>query len=198
MKILYGTGNEAKLRAMKKYIEGLDIELISLSDIDAPIPDIEESGATPLENATIKAKAYYKAFGIPVFSCDSGLFFENLNEFSPGVHVRNVNGKHLSDDEMIEYYSGLAKKYGDIVAQYQNAICLVLDDEHIYTDMSEDLHGGRFIITDVPHPKRREGFPLDCLSKNISDGTYCNDSVGTPEKNDRPGFKRFFINALSL
>mgnify|MGYP002225500190 CR=1 FL=1 len=68
--------------------------------------------------------AYYEAFQIPVFSCDSGLYFDNVpDEVQPGVHVRNVNGKCLSDDEMIDYYSGLVKAYGNLVARYRNAIC---------------------------------------------------------------------------
>ncbi len=195
MKILYGTTNPAKLHGMRKLLECLDVDIIGLCDLESEIPVISESGTTPLENATIKAKAYYKAFHMPVFSCDSGLYFENLDSFSPGVHVRNVNGKHLSDDEMIEYYGGLANKYGDIIAQYRNAICLVLDDEHILTEMADDMHGGKFIITSVPHAKRVEGFPLDCISKNL-DGTYYYDNMSYDEDNSLSGFKRFFMDIL--
>ncbi len=199
MKILYGTKNPAKVNLMKQYVDGLDLEIVSLNDIDAEIPAVEETGDTPLENAQIKATAYYKAFGMPVFSCDSGLYFENLPQFSPKVHVRTVNGKYLSDEEMVEYYSGLSAKYGDIIAQYQNAICLVVDDEHIYSQSTPDMHGGRFIITSVPHPKRVKGFPLDCISKEISSGKYYYDSYDSPqetEKNYRPGFFKFFEEIL--
>lgn len=93
MKILYGTTNPAKLSSMKNTLEGLDIELISLKYMTKEIPSVSENGNTPLENAMQKARAYYKAFQIPVFSCDSGLYFENLPEFSPMIHVRNVGGK---------------------------------------------------------------------------------------------------------
>lgn len=34
MKILYGTTNQGKLLAMKKSVDGLDIELISLHDVE--------------------------------------------------------------------------------------------------------------------------------------------------------------------
>lgn len=107
MKLLYGTGNLAKLSAMRNRLEQLDIELIGLNDLRAEgkiIPEVIEDGNTPLENARLKAMAYYEAFQIPVFSCDSGLYFDNVpDEVQPGVHVRNVNGKCLSDDEMIDY-----------------------------------------------------------------------------------------------
>lgn len=71
MKILYGTTNKAKLQAMRNALESFDIELIGLGDIDSELPSINEDGKTPLENAEIKARAYYKAFHIPVFSCDN-------------------------------------------------------------------------------------------------------------------------------
>lgn len=111
MKLLYGTGNLAKLSAMRNRLEQLDIELIGLNDLRVEgknVPEVKEDGNTPLENARLKAMVYYEAFQIPVFSCDSGLYFDNVpDEVQPGVHVRNVNGKCLSDDEMIDYYSGL-------------------------------------------------------------------------------------------
>lgn len=191
MKILYGTTNVAKVDWMKKNLQGLDIEMMCLRDIASEIPDVPETGSTPLENATQKAQAYYKAFGMPVFSCDSGLFFENLSEYSPGVHVRTVDGKYLTDDEMIAYYSGLAREHGDIIAQYRNAICFVADGNHIYTDTSEDLHGDRFIITATPHPKRVEGFPLDSVSKTI-DNVYYYDLEKNENMLRRNGWKRFF------
>ena len=108
MKLLYGTGNPAKLSVMRNKLEDLGIELIGLHDLDAEIPSVAEDGRTPLENARQKALAYYDAFGIPVFSCDSGLYFEGVpDEVQPGVHVRTVHGKSLTDEEMLDYYSGL-------------------------------------------------------------------------------------------
>lgn len=81
MKLLYGTGNQAKLSAMRSRLKQLDIELIGLDDLRAEgktIPQVVEDGKSPLENARLKAIAYYEAFNIPVFSCDSGLYFDNL------------------------------------------------------------------------------------------------------------------------
>lgn len=196
MKILYGTTNPAKLNSMRKWLNGLDIELISLKDIEGEIPDVPETGDTPLENAEQKARAYYKAFGMPVFSCDSGLYFDNLPEYSPKVHVRNVGGKCLTDDEMIEYYGGLALRHGDIVARYRNAICFIIDEQHIYTEFSDNISWQPFLITAIPHEKRVEGYPLDSLSKYIENGEYCYDS-DRPQYEENNGFSRFFRDALS-
>ena len=98
MKILYGTTNNGKLQAMKNAVKDLDIELIGLNDVGSDLPNINENGTTPLENAEIKARAYYEAFHMPVFSCDSGLFFDEVREEEqPGIHLRRINGKELSD-----------------------------------------------------------------------------------------------------
>ena len=177
MKLLYGTGNPAKLSSMKESLKTLGIELIGLKDLECEIPDVPEDGETPLENAMQKAMAYYKAFHMPVFSCDSGLYFDNVpDDIQPGVHIRRVNGKSLTDDEMFAYYSGLARKYGGLTARYKNAICFVYDNEHLYEGMIASMDSKPFIITAIPHsPVREKGFPIDSLSIDIESGKYFYD-----------------------
>lgn len=173
MRLLYATGNPAKIIAMQNRLRELGIELIGLKDLNREIPDVIEDGNTPLENARKKALGYYEAFQIPLFSCDSGLYIDGIpQELQPGIHVRTINGKYLSDAEMMEYYSGMAAKYGDLTARYRNAICLVLDKDHIYQAMEESMASEPFIITSKPHPRRKVGFPLDSLSIDIKTGKY--------------------------
>lgn len=203
MKLLYGTGNPAKLSAMKSRLESLDIQLISLNDLRAEgktIPEVPENGNTPLENARQKAFAYYEAFRMPVFSCDSGLYFDNVpDEIQPGVHVRNVNGKCLSDEEMMEYYAGLVKQYGNLTARYKNAICFVMDETSIYEAMEPSMESEKFILTDVPHSTvRKKGFPLDSMSIDIRTNQYYYD---LPEEKleqvaVEDGFLMFFQKVL--
>ncbi len=176
MKLLYGTGNPAKLEAMRRRLTGLKAEIVGLNELNKEIPVVLEEGNTPLENARQKALAYYETFGMPVFSCDSGLYIEELpEELQPSVHVRTVKGKYLTDEEMIAYYSGLAKEYGNLTARYKNAICLILDPEHIYESMEESLSSKPFIITSKPHSLIKKGFPLDSLSLEIKSGKYYYD-----------------------
>ena len=176
IKLLYGTTNLAKLSSMKHMLKGLNLEIINNPHIDFSHIKIEENGKTPIENARIKALAFYKEFKIPVFSCDSGLYFKNADDkYQPGVTVRRVSGKHLNDEEMIEYYSALAKKHGGkLISYYQNAISLVMNENEIYS-YDGDLVSEEFIITSVPHKKRTEGFPLDSLSVHIGTGKYYMD-----------------------
>ena len=205
MKLLYGTGNRAKLSAMRSRLKQLDIELIGLDDLRAEgktIPQVVEDGKSPLENARLKATAYYEAFHIPVFSCDSGLYFDNVPEaIQPGVYVRNVNGKCLTDDEMIDYYSGLVKIYGNLVARYRNAICFVQDDTHIYEAMEPSMESEKFILTDKPHSAiRKKGFPLDSISLDIKTNKYYYDlpTDRLEQVAVEDGFLDFFKRILDL
>ena len=201
MRILYGTTNKGKLQAMEKSVRQLDIEIIGLNDLNCKIPLIEECGRTPLENAEIKARAYFEAFHMPVFSCDSGLYFDELtDEEQPGIHVRRVNGKELNDDEMIQYYSTLAGKYGGkITGCYRNAIYFILDEDHHYSSMDMSIATEPFVLVTKPHVKRVEGFPLDSLSIDIETGKYYYDiEVKDVSTSVDYGVRRFFTEVLQL
>lgn len=200
MKLLYGTGNPAKLSVMRKKLDSLGIELIGLKDLEKPIPDVPENGTTPLENARQKAMAYYHAFHMPVFSCDSGLYFDNIPDADqPGVHVRTVNGNYLTDEEMLTHYAGLAHKYGTLTASYKNAICLILDEEHSYEAMDASMESERFLITETPHPILKTGFPLDSLSIDIKTGKYYYDlpAEALEQVAVEDGFLMFFKQVLT-
>lgn len=204
MKILYGTTNPAKLQSMNAILKELDIQLIGLRNIDAHIEPIDESGNNPLENACIKAKAYYNTVNMPVFSCDTGLYIEGLDsEKQPAVHVRRVNGKELNDEEMIKYYTKLAKDSGgELKAKYKNAICFIISPNEIYEYDGDDIASEQFIITSCPHKNRNKGFPLDSISIDISTGKYYIDlkldDNNKQMDNKSKAFKKFFIDALSM
>lgn len=185
--LLFGTGNPAKLSVMWHRLSELDVKIIGLKELNTEIPEVIEDGRTPLENAEKKARSYYEAFHMPVFSCDSGLYIDGIpEELQPGVHVRTIGGKYLSDEEMLAYYTDLVKQYGTtsgikggqktLKARYRNAICLVLDENHIYSSMDESMASEEFLIAaTTPHAIRKKGFPLDSISVDIGTGMYYYD-----------------------
>lgn len=199
MRVLYGTTNQAKLNSMRRITKRLGIEIIGLKELGLPLPKVEENGQNPLENARIKADAYYKAFGMPVFSCDSGLYFDGLEEeLQPGIHTRRVNGKELSDEEMIEYYAELARKHGNqLIGRYRNAICFIWDESHVYESMDVSLATESFVLVDMPHENKVPGFPLDSLSVDIKTGKYYYDlEERSVESEMEEGFYQFFKDTL--
>lgn len=134
------------------------------------------------------------------FSCDSGLYFDELEEKEqPGIFVRRINGKELSDDEMIQYYAALAERYGGkITGQYINAIYFILDENHVYSSMDKSISTEPFIVTTKPHSKQVEGFPLDSLSIDIKSGKYYYDlDVKDVSTSMDAGVRKFFTTILS-
>ncbi|MBO5283163.1 MAG: hypothetical protein J6B43_08575 [Lachnospiraceae bacterium] len=190
MKLLYATSNPAKYTAMRDALQPLGIRLLSLRDMNQ-VPVAPEEGKTLQENARQKALFYYQHYEIPLFSCDSGLYFENLpQELQPGIHVRSPQGVYLDDQAMLDYYGGLAARYGDLTARYRNAVCLITDPKHIYESMDESLASNRFLLTARPHRILRPGFPLDSLSKKLPSGEYYYD-INSHDADDLVGYEGF-------
>lgn len=160
MKVLFATTNPAKVRKYKQALEEKGIELITIKDLDFKL-NIEENGKDAIENAYIKAKAYYEATGITTIGMDNNLFIEELpEEKQPGVYVRRVNGKELTDDEMIEYYTNLVKEYGGKLTAkwvYGMVICNNGTEKYSWTKY-------HFYFVDKPCEKRNQGYPLDSIS----------------------------------
>ena len=202
MDLIYGTYNPAKFRSMAETLQGLDIRLTKLSDIKLELREAEENGKYPLENAVAKARTYYDQIRRPLFSCDSGLFFEDVEEEDqPGVHIRRVKGKSLTDLEMQSYYSGLAKKYGGyLTAYYKNSICLIVDENKIWSYDGNDLNSEKFHLVPQPHERLNKGFPLDSMSVEIKSKRYYYDIKERRSENRviYHGFRDFFIRSLKL
>ena len=201
MQLIYGTTNKAKIDFMKRRVEPLGIEVLSLTDVDGPKLDIAENGSSPLENAKIKALAYYATLKTPVFSCDSGLYINGLDDSrQPGINIRGQDD-YMDDAEAVRYYSALAAEFGgSMTAQYKNAIVLVVNETTTYEHMGEDIASEPFLMVSKPHKNGvvAKGFPLDCLSVQIESGKYYYDIEGYLDKylNVHDGFAAFFKRVM--
>lgn len=170
-KVLFATGNNSKVKRFKEKLLKYDIEIISIKDLDIKV-DVEENGKDAIDNALIKARAYAKKVNIPVFAMDDSLYIENIPENKqPGLFVRRVNGKTLNDNEMIEYYTNLAKEYGTnnkLRCKWIYGIAVINNmKESIYTWSKED-----FYIVDKPVEEINDGYPLNSISVNIKLNKY--------------------------
>lgn len=79
-RILIGTGNKGKFREIEKALKEAGVEALFPEEE----VKVEERGSTFLENAYIKAFAYYEKFKMPVLADDSGLIVYSLEGF-PGI-----------------------------------------------------------------------------------------------------------------
>lgn len=180
-KVLFATENESKCERFKNALLKNNIEIITINDIDKK-QDIIENGKDAIENALIKARAYAKVCDIPVFAMDDNLYIDNLpKEKQPGMYVRRVNGKRLTDDEMIEYYSNLAKVYGEkgrLTCRWVYGIAVISNShEYTYTWSKDD-----FYIVDKPSNKINQGYPLNTISINKKLNKYFTDITEDDKK----------------
>ena len=169
MKILFATTNPAKVSKYKKRLEEHGIELLTVRDLDFSL-DIDENGKNALENARLKAKAYYEKTRTPTIGMDNNLFIEELAEAEqPGTHVKRINGRELSDEEMIAYYVDLVHRYGGrLTAKWVYGMVICGDNGVREFSWSHD----HFYLVEEPSEKRTVGYPLDSISVDPGTGTY--------------------------
>lgn len=103
-RLLAATGNPHKLAELRRLLPGLDVIGFRELEAGSPAPwdvapwDVEESGATFVENAAIKAVHASRGTDLPVVADDSGLCVDHLGG-RPGVHSARHGGAGLSDEE---------------------------------------------------------------------------------------------------
>ena len=173
-KVLFATGNESKAKRFKDGLLRNGIEIITIKDIDEDI-EVSEDGKDAIENALIKARAYAKVLDIPVFAMDDSLYIDNIpDDKQPGLYVRRVNGKRLSDEDMLTYYSNLAHEYGEdgkLTCRWVYGIAVINNGvESTYTWNKDD-----FYIVDKPSDKIDPGYPLNTISINKKLNKYFTD-----------------------
>lgn len=161
MEVLIATKNKAKIKKYSTMLNVLGIAYKTLENFENDI-EVEENGNTPKENSIIKAKAYYRAFNMPVLVDDCGLVLDKLPaDKQPGVFVRRAsNGRRMSDEEMIEIYSKeLEEVGGESTGGFVIAITIIDENGKIYTN--EEKHDRLFVSK--PCKERTPGYPMNSL-----------------------------------
>ena len=62
--------------------------------------EVEETGSSLKENASLKAKEFNRISGLPCLSDDSGLFVTHLDG-RPGIHSARYAGPNGTDDDLV-------------------------------------------------------------------------------------------------
>jgi XTP/dITP diphosphohydrolase len=133
MRLLIATGNPHKLEEFRRILAPLGIEAVS----PAELLSVDETGETFEENAELKARAFYKATGIPSVADDSGLCVDALGG-GPGVH----SARYMGDVPHTEKIKGILRAMIGVpdeqrTARFVAAICCVIDDDTVLTCREE-------------------------------------------------------------
>ena len=130
VRLLIATTNPGKVREYQTLLQGLDLQLVGLSEVGITT-EVEETGATYAENAELKAQAYASMSGLLTLADDSGLEVGMLNG-RPGVRSARYAGDSA---QRIEKLLGELHHVPDEqrVACFQCAIALAWPDGRVET-----------------------------------------------------------------
>ena len=103
-RVLLATKNQGKLKEFLRIITELhgenSLELLSADDFP-DLGDIEETGATFIENALLKARESCRITGVAAIADDSGICVDALNGM-PGIYSARWAGSHGNDRANLE------------------------------------------------------------------------------------------------
>jgi XTP/dITP diphosphohydrolase len=101
-RLLLASANRGKLRELRTILDGLPVELVGLAEagLGEP-PEVAETGATFLENALLKGRAYAAWSGLAAVADDSGLEVDALGG-APGVRSARYAGPGADDQANLD------------------------------------------------------------------------------------------------
>jgi XTP/dITP diphosphohydrolase len=99
--VVLATRNAHKVAEVARILTPYAVTLVSLDDVEQPVPEVAETGATFAENALLKARAVAEATGLLAIADDSGLVVDALNGM-PGILSARWAGSHGDDRANLE------------------------------------------------------------------------------------------------
>jgi len=96
VRLVLATANPDKAREIEDLLDGFEVVARPAS-----VPDVEETGATLVENALLKARAVRDATGEPAVADDTGLEVDALHG-APGVRSARFAGPAATSDENVD------------------------------------------------------------------------------------------------
>jgi XTP/dITP diphosphohydrolase len=155
-RIAIASRNVHKLREIRRIGADWPVEWLTVEDHDGPWPEVEETGATYLENAVLKAAAGAAALGEPALADDSGIEVDALGG-RPGPRSARFAGEDATDErnleELIRALRGVPGS--GRTARYRCVAVLALPD-------GSDMHAeGVCEGTLVTKPRGARGFGYD-------------------------------------
>jgi len=184
MEILFATKNPAKIDYYKTALEkrGMKIYTLREKHVDNTV---EETGKTAIENAILKAKAYYEQTHLKTIAIDDTLYIEGVTEEEqPGAKVRRIGGIERTDDEMLAHYTALVHKYGGrLTAKWVKGVA-IYDGKDLRTHTVEGIP---FYFVEAISPVRHEGYPLDSITIIPEQNKYLSEMKKEEYENRQKG-----------
>lgn len=157
-RLLIATHNAGKLVEFQELLAPLGIQVVG--GAGAGLVEPEETGATFIANAVLKAQAAVQATGLPALADDSGIAVDGLDG-APGIYSARWGGPGRDFQmAMARVHRELAERHGSFTAAPKEAafvcvLCLAWPDGH------HELFEGRVDGTLAPEPRGTGGHGYD-------------------------------------
>ncbi len=129
MNLIFATNNENKAKEIQHLI-GNSYTIKTLKDIGC-MEDIEETGKTLHENASIKSNYVVSHFKINCFADDTGLLVDGLND-APGVYSARYAGERKNADDNMNLVLKNLLMNENRAAKFVTVISLKIDGEEFF------------------------------------------------------------------
>ncbi len=96
-RLVFASRNPGKLIELRQLLADVDVDVVSVADLDQRIPDTVEDADTFEGNAAKKALEVSRATGLPALADDSGLAVDALDG-APGVYSARYAGEPCDDE----------------------------------------------------------------------------------------------------
>ena len=154
-RLLIATHNPGKLSELTRLLGDVPFDLVSLADVGIN-HQVDETGETFEQNATLKAETYARLSGLPTLADDSGLEVDALDG-EPGVRSARYAGDNASDADRIAF---LLRKLDNILeadrtARFRCVIALARPGGPL------ELHPGACEGRILEAPRGSNGFGYD-------------------------------------
>ena len=192
-KLLIATNNHGKVEELQELLQGMDLELVTPSQIGLDL-DVIEDGLTYAENATKKAVAFAQASNLISLADDSGLEVDALDG-APGLYSArygSTNGEKLSDADRRKYLlSKLQDKPQPWTAHFHATIAIAIPNGDV--QLAEGICPGEII----PEERGTGGFGYDPIFLLPELGMTMAE-LGMDEKNHLSHRARAVMNARGI
>jgi XTP/dITP diphosphohydrolase len=189
-RLLLASGNPGKLRELRAILRGLPVDLVGLADAGAgEPPEVAETGATFLDNALQKARAYAAWSGLAAVADDSGLEVDALGG-APGVRSARYAGLGADDQANLEK---LLAELDGVPPERRSArfrCAAVLVDPRLGDWHAEGVWEGRLLAA----PRGRGGFGYDPVF--VPDGWELTSAEVDPATKDAASHRGKAFRAL--
>ena len=151
-KLVLATHNKGKVKEIAALLAPYDVDVVSAGDLDLPEP--EETGATFIDNAKLKALAAATVSGLPALADDSGLSVNALDG-APGIYSARWAGPEKDFKIAMQRVQDELGDAADRGAAFVCALALAWPDGH--TETFEGTVEGTLIWP----PRGERGFGYD-------------------------------------